>query len=104
MDKLGTQCSAFGCSKRKKSIKNKGELCRRNLSTSQGYLFLILQYSATEICNFAKFTMFFQVESAENFSKFCLKGYTLNKNYTNNIAKKTINIIQKLYFSNTIQK
>ena len=31
--------------------------------------------SATEICNFAKFTMFFQVESAENFSKFCLKGY-----------------------------
>ena len=33
MDKLGTQCSAFGCSKRKKSIKNKGELCR---SESEG--------------------------------------------------------------------
>ena len=32
MDKLGTQCSAFGCSKQK-SVKNKGELCR---SESEG--------------------------------------------------------------------
>ena len=33
MGKLGTQCSAFGCSKRKKSVKNKGELYR---SESEG--------------------------------------------------------------------
>lgn len=33
MGKLGTQCSAFGCSKRKKSVKKEGELCR---SESEG--------------------------------------------------------------------
>ena len=42
--------------------------------------------------------MFFQVESAENFSKFCLKGYTLNKNYTNNIAKKNNKYYTKTIF------
>ena len=33
MGKLGKQCSAFGCSKRKKSVKKEGELCR---SESEG--------------------------------------------------------------------
>ena len=101
MDKLGTQCSAFGCSRRKKSVKNKGELCRsesegvqmKNLDRNESFLGHFIHKCLDKICQLCKATFFsyysilqlkfaillnlpcfFQVESGENFSKFCLKG------------------------------